>query len=154
VEGLDNDYILSFDVLAASDFLAGISREWKLPSWDPEGPQSRTRELLAFYSEALDCLWQSVGGYTVEGFQSLALWNMRHRMETGAGSGDIAMACGAYIYGDRSLSLELLGEFETGWARSVHEDPHNQARRDVHAEIKIDIAKLRRIVLENRSWMH
>ena len=154
VQGLNNDIVLDFDVLAASDFLDGVSREWKLPSWDPHGPESKTRELLAFYSEALDRIWQSVGGYTVEGFQSLALWSMRHRMKTGVGGGDIAMACRAYIYGDRALSLELLGEFESGWARSVREDPRNQARHEVHAEIKIDIAKLRQIVLENRPWMH
>ena len=64
------------------------------------------------------------------------------------------MACAAFVYGDKALSLQLLVDIQSHWeARALAWGGDPDAEEDL-AIIKEDIAKLRAIVEQNQQWRH
>ena len=139
-------YVLEFDLSLTHKFLEGKTfvegeTEHSLPAIPIDASDSSVRAILETNGRRLDRIWASVGGCSIEGFQALALWAMRHYNFTRAGTPTVAMVCAALVYGDRNLAAWLLREYEQTRIFYVRSGEDSYTRGP-SGEIRPDIARL------------
>jgi hypothetical protein len=140
--GLD---VMAFDVLPAYGLLDGRG-EPSPPSISYEAADDEIMSHLEEYSRKIDRIWDAFGGYSPGAFEALVTWAMVNREVVTGGTANMPMACAAFVYGDRALSLQFLAEYQSQWEESARSRPDDPLTQEIFAVVKEKIAKLRAIV--------
>jgi hypothetical protein len=131
---------LDFDVLAASSVMDGQEMP-DPPVFDSEVQVEEFAPIVEGYSRRIDRIWDFVGGVSVQGLESLAIWAMRNRDLAGTMSTTMGDICAAFVYGERPLAYELIAELRSQWERRVQQEPR-QAVFEVYDAVRLDIERL------------
>jgi hypothetical protein len=131
---------LDFDVPAASSVMDGQDRP-DPPVFDSDVQAEEFARIVEGYSRRIDRIWDFVGGVSVQGLESLAIWAMRNRDRAGTMSNTMGDICAAFVYGERPLAHELIAELRSQWERRVQQEPR-QAVFEVYAAVRLDIERL------------
>lgn len=130
-------WCVSFDVLAAADFLEGRDRAWALPEFSFEATDDAVSRQLAAYSRRIDRLWQFAGGQDLAAFRKLAVWVMRNPDSTGSSRTGLGMICAAWAYGEPELAASLLEAYEAQGEEKLQDRAYDvlpNLRADLYAE--------------------
>jgi hypothetical protein len=131
---------LDFDVLATSSMMDGQEMP-DPPVFDSEVKVEEFAPIVEGYSRRIDRIWDFVGGASVQGLTSLAIWAMRNRDRAGTTSNTMGDICAAFVYGERQLAHELIAELRSRWERRVQQEPR-QAVFEVYDAVLLDIERL------------
>jgi hypothetical protein len=131
---------LDFDVPATSSVMDGQEMP-DPPVFDSEVQAEEFAPIVEGYSRRIDRIWDFVGGASVQGLESLAIWAMRNRDRAGTMSTTMGDICAAFVYGERQLAHELIAELRSQWERRVQQEPR-QAVFDVYDAVLLDIERL------------
>lgn len=149
VTDLDRSEFALFDVVVrlAADALVSRSVAWSLDVLPFDVSDEELALRLATYSQKIDRLCETFGGYDIEAFQSLAKWCLRHRAIIGYQTiGGMGPVCAALEYGDRPLAIELLREVEKGWEENLEREPDRPLVRELYARWRGHCARARRLM--------
>jgi hypothetical protein len=131
---------LDFDVLATSSVMDGQEMP-DPPVFDSEVQAEEFAPIVEGYSRRIDRIWDFVGGVSVQGLESLAIWAIRNRDRAGTMSNTMGDICAAFVYGERQLAYELIAALRSRWERRVQQEPR-QAVFEVYDAVRLDIERL------------
>ena len=138
-------WCVSFDVLAAADFLERRDRAWAPPAFSFEATDDAVSRQLAAYSRRIDRLWQFAGGQDLAAFRKLAIWVMRNPDSTGSFTTGLGMICAAWAYGEPELAASLLEAYEAQWEEQLSDRAYD-VLPDARAKLHGEFGRLRGII--------
>jgi hypothetical protein len=134
---------LSFDVLAASSVMDGLEMP-EYPLFDSNPQVEEFTHVIGDYSRRIDRIWNFVGGLSVPGFESLAIWALRN---SGAGTTDSLYGgiCAAFTYREWELAYELIEKLKSQWEERLRLEPRDLVF-EVYENVRKDLERLQEAV--------
>jgi hypothetical protein len=115
---------LDFDVLAASSLMDGQ----EVPDHQLFASNASVEEfsrVVGDYSKRIDRIWSFVGGLSVLGFETLAIWALRNGDAGTIWHIPYGGVCATFAYEERKLAHELIAEFMSQWEERVQQEPRD-----------------------------
>jgi hypothetical protein len=113
---------LDFDVLAASS----VMNAQEIPDDPLFGSNASVEEFAAVvgdYSRRIDHIWNFAGGFTLPGFERLAVWALRNADAETLHHPLYGGICAAFAYGESELASELIAELVSQWEERIRLEP-------------------------------
>jgi hypothetical protein len=131
---------LSFDVLAASSVMDGLEMP-EYPLFDSNPQVEQFAQVIGDYSSRIDRIWNYVGGLSIPGFESLAIWALRNADDVGTADTMYGCICGAFAYSERELAYELIEKLISQWEERILQEPRD-AIFEMYYTVRRDLERL------------
>ena len=130
---------LNFDVLDASSVMDGLEMP-EYPLFDSNPQVEQFAQVIGDYSSRIDRIWNYVGGLSIPGFESLAIWALRNT-DAGTTATMYGGICGAFAYGETELAYELIEKLISQWEERILQEPRH-AIFEMYYTVRRDLERL------------
>jgi hypothetical protein len=113
---LDFDVLAAYSVMSAQEMLGE-------PLFDSNASVEEFAAAVGDYSRRIDHIWNFAGGFTLQGFERLAVWALRNPDVEALYWPLYGGICAAFAYGESELARELIAELVSQWEERMRLEP-------------------------------
>lgn len=135
---------LDFDVLAASSVMNAQETPGE-PLFDSNASVEEFAAAVGDYSRRIDHIWNFAGGFTLPGFERLAVWALRNADAETSHHTLYGGICAAFAYGDSELAHELIAELVSQWEERMRLEPRELVFK-TYDKVRQDLERLQEAV--------
>lgn len=135
---------LDFDVLAASSVM-NAQEVPDYPLFDSNASVEEFAAVVGDYSRRIDHIWNFAGGFTLQGFERLAVWVLRNPGTEATYNLLYGGICAAFAYGESELANELIAELVSQWEERMRLEPRELVFK-TYDKVRQDLKRLQEAV--------